>query len=328
MPASSAIRLQPHNGTSWSKPEQSSCLLRATGTGLRSTMSVPAATTGRLLRTAVATTRTTCTSTIRPSTRTTTADATVGVCALFVMLNKDKLQIKQQMCMARLQKANQKRPVSNKTGKARQAQISMAMEQYNRAMKDCYYIEAIALMESAISDRMESALNYLFPNKDYSYNTVGFLAKCLLDNQQFLNENWVAILEEIKQWSKQRNDAIHQMVKLMPDLSKSFQVRYKELKKCAKEGSKLFRMLDNEQRKTKRYQKKHPLIFTLKPQYNNKVKYPNELRIKCKVADLQKLKDHKVYDQIKVFEDENGGLWRKKLLDMYYDRVEKNLDYN
>ena len=50
---------------------QSSCLLRASGPGLRSTLTV-SATTGRL-RTTIATSRTSCASTVRISTRTTTA---------------------------------------------------------------------------------------------------------------------------------------------------------------------------------------------------------------------------------------------------------------
>ena len=88
-------------------------------------------------------------------------------------------------------KANQKRPIAGKSGKslvgkARYEQISCAMDQYKNAMKDGYYIEAIALMESAICDRMESTLNYLYPCTDFSYGTIGRLADNLIKPNAFL----------------------------------------------------------------------------------------------------------------------------------------------
>lgn len=39
-------------------------------------------------------------------------------------------------------------------------------------MKNGFYIEAIALLESAISDRLESVANVISNGTDYSYKTI------------------------------------------------------------------------------------------------------------------------------------------------------------
>lgn len=223
-----------------------------------------------------------------------------------------------------IEKAIQKRTVvqkteKSKTGEKRYYQIKSGIDRYKEAMDAGFYIEAIALMESAMSDRLESTLNYLFPQKDFSFKTVGFLAKCLSDNNLFLSDKLTSVLLKIQDWAAKRNDAIHQMVKLIPNKNKNFQERYNELKQCAEEGYVLFNELNNEKKKITRYQNKHPLFFKLKPKYKNVVKYPEVLIMKCKVADVGLLEDNRLYDQIKVFEDENGKLWRKKFLDIYYD---------
>ena len=141
------------------------------------------------------------------------------------------------------------RPVADESGsavgKARYSQIKGGIDQYKKAMKEGFYIEAIALMESAISDRLESTLNYLNPNSDYSYETIGRLANALLKANYYSEDT----LNEIKIWAKTRNEAIHQMVKLLPDQSKSFQDRYDDLKHCAEEGYSLFRKVDNEKKR-------------------------------------------------------------------------------
>lgn len=214
----------------------------------------------------------------------------------------------------------QTRPVADKAGgsqvgKDRYALIKAGLDQYKMAMNNGYYIEAIALMESLISDRMESTLNYLYPYSNYSYETLAWLADSLMKTNCFSKE----LLEKIKDWSKERNSAIHQMMKLLPGNNKSFQERHSELERCAEKGHELFKKLNDEKEKLKGYQEKHPLIYKLKEKCKDVVAYPETLRIKCKVADVAKMLDNKLFDESSYFEDENGILWRKQLLDMYYD---------
>ena len=85
----------------------------------------------------------------------------------------------------------------SKVGIIRHEYIKRAMEQYNKAMENGYYIEAIALMESAISDRLESTLNYLFPEKNHSYSTIGSLIGDL-DNKKKKGYFSVDFMKKIK----------------------------------------------------------------------------------------------------------------------------------
>lgn len=130
-------------------------------------------------------------------------------------------------------------------GQARYAQIKDGIDQYKKAMDAGFYIEAIALMESAISDRLESSLNYLHPKSDYSYRTIGMLANALLKAGYYSDDT----LNEIKNWAKIRNEAIHQMVKLLPNQSKNFQDRYGDLKSCAEMGYAIFKKVNSENKK-------------------------------------------------------------------------------
>lgn len=212
-----------------------------------------------------------------------------------------------------MNKEKQKRPVSK--NRERYHQIMDGMGRYNMAMQSGFYIEAIALMESAISDRMESTLNYLFPFMDYSYGTIGYLADALSKTNCYSSE----LLSEIKGWAKKRNNAIHQMMKLLSDQDKSFQERYDELEQCAKEGKVLFGKFENEHRKLKRYQEKHPLVFKLKDPSKNPNNYPEILKIKCKVSDVKTMVDGFLTSQNSYYESEDGVMWSKNLLDLYYD---------
>ena len=217
-------------------------------------------------------------------------------------------------------KQKQTRPVADESGKSqigmdRNALIRSGLDQYKKAMDEGFYIEAIALMESLVSDRMESTLNYLYPYMNYSYGTAVQLADSLMKANCFSEQ----LLLEIKDWAKLRNDAVHQMMKLMPGQQQTFQERHDGLKRCAEIGNELFVKLNREKEKLTSYQEKHSLKYKLKEEYKNVVGYPEMLKIKCKVADVTKMLDDQLFGQSSYFEDENGVLWRKQLLDMYYE---------
>ena len=211
-----------------------------------------------------------------------------------------------------MNKEKQKRPLLKEE---RYHQIKDGMDQYNMAMQSGFYIEAIALMESAISDRMESTLNYLFPQMDYSYGTIGHLTDALEKTNCYSSK----LLSDIRCWARKRNNAIHQMMKLLPEQDKSFRERYGELKQCAEEGKVLFGKFNNEHKKLKRYQEKHPLVFKLKDSSNNPNNYPEILKIKCKVSDVKIMVNDFLSSQNSYYESEDGNLWNKKLLDLYYN---------
>lgn len=122
-----------------------------------------------------------------------------------------------------------------------------AIEQYQKAFQQGYYIECISLMESLIADRLESLANQISSTKNYSYKPLERLLEYLLGTKQKdkLNDELLNCLDDIKTWKDGRNMAIHEMAKLSEDLEESFQTRYNKLKKIADNGYKVFRKIDN-----------------------------------------------------------------------------------
>jgi gas vesicle protein len=111
-----------------------------------------------------------------------------------------------------------------------------------------FYVEVIALCESIIADRLESLANQISQSSQYSYETMGRLTDYLLGAKQrdSLSQEIVDVVSEIKNWTKKRNSAVHEMAK---NIEGDFMEKYAKLKETAEEAIKLFRKLDNEIRK-------------------------------------------------------------------------------
>lgn len=147
---------------------------------------------------------------------------------------------------------NRQRPtISNpQVGTARHRMYKDAIARYQDAMKNGFYIEAISLMESLISDRIESLLNAIAKTnntkENYSYRPLGNLVRAALNNKGIvLPKAIIDILNEIKEWAKKRNAAIHEMAKLSDtNISISFSSKYEDLRSVAEEAYKLFREFD------------------------------------------------------------------------------------
>lgn len=129
-------------------------------------------------------------------------------------------------------------------GNGRREIIKAAIDQFDKAFKDGYYIECISLIESLIADRLESLSNQLH-NSNYSdYQPLGTTIFDIFKAKGKLDSDLIDIIDRINIWKDKRNEAIHEMGKLLPDLAKTFDKRYGNLKEYAKEGKKLFRDLD------------------------------------------------------------------------------------
>lgn len=115
-----------------------------------------------------------------------------------------------------------------------------AFAAYNNAMRHHYYLEAVGLIGSLIEDRLESLYNEFNPNGDHSVKTVGSLLKGF---RKCPSEKFNEVLAKIDIWRPQRNDAIHQLAKL---LNPDFYKHYDSLKKTAEDGLKIFRELDKQ----------------------------------------------------------------------------------
>lgn len=139
----------------------------------------------------------------------------------------------------------EKRPtISNGAGIPRYNRYKSAIERCSKAIQDGFFIEAIAIEESLIADRLESLTNEITEG-GWSYKPAGKLVWNLLKTlRPHLNEELTTCLKSARKWCYKRNIAIHRMAKLTPDLTSSFDEDYAQLPNVAKEGMKIFREID------------------------------------------------------------------------------------
>ena len=124
------------------------------------------------------------------------------------------------------------------------------ISRYNQSMQDQYYLEAIALCESLITDRMESRLGEL-KNADVEFGTLSNLKDQLLGFKGYPKLETDAILEKLynkicSTWAGERNKAIHQSAKISKASTKDWNAFLSEAKKTAEDGMKYFRELDKQ----------------------------------------------------------------------------------
>lgn len=115
---------------------------------------------------------------------------------------------------------------------------------YKQALKEGFYLEAITLMESIITDRLESALIYyglLSPDK--AFKTLERCLEKFNENQGLLSDE---LFDEIKVWKDGRNHALHEMAKIEEGENAVFQQRYDNQKIIAEKGYDLFSKLKTE----------------------------------------------------------------------------------
>ena len=129
-------------------------------------------------------------------------------------------------------------------GKLRQKLYAAAIKKADAAIKGGFYIEAIALYESMLSDRLEAHIrrqNVRYGGKG-TLKTVGNAASAVKSNtSQKRQPELYQICEEIAAWAKQRNDAVHHVVKLTEsNKEETFEARYESYHTAAKTGRVLF----------------------------------------------------------------------------------------
>lgn len=127
-------------------------------------------------------------------------------------------------------------------------QIQMAIEQG-------FYLEAITLCESMISDRLESRIAYLTgqdqQNRQFSNlgPLLGKLKSANPNNRLENSEEALLLYEAIREWTRLRNTALHEMVKVAEDEHVDWSVRYQHNKTVALKGKTLANKLGNLVRK-------------------------------------------------------------------------------
>jgi hypothetical protein len=75
-----------------------------------------------------------------------------------------------------------------------------------------YFLEAITLIESLLSDRMESRASYL-TGRNEGFSTLGALVKLFRKHEQV--PEFRTLIDQIDGWRIKRNRALHEMVKFV-----------------------------------------------------------------------------------------------------------------
>ena len=106
-----------------------------------------------------------------------------------------------------------------------------------------YYLESITLIESMLSDRLESRLTYLLKT-DFSFKNLGSLIKKAreIENDSILLKY---LVEDLDLWRDARNKALHEMVKIADGETITWNDRVKVINEVSSNGLTLLRAIDN-----------------------------------------------------------------------------------
>ena len=132
----------------------------------------------------------------------------------------------------------------------RRSLYAKTMKRVSEALSGGFVLEAITLLESVISDRLESRLSKLdleckAPGRFWPLSA---MAKSLADESDDPDKA-KEVYASIPGWAKSRNIALHGLGKLAKADDKSWDEKYEEARVAADRGIELFRALDREVRK-------------------------------------------------------------------------------
>lgn len=99
----------------------------------------------------------------------------------------------------------------NGYGTRRRLLLESARDRIELSISKEFYCEAITLIESVVSDRLESRLSWL-KRSNVGFKTLGWLIKEL--QRVEVDEGLVQLLQELDHWRELRNGAIHELVKV------------------------------------------------------------------------------------------------------------------
>lgn len=145
-------------------------------------------------------------------------------------------------------------------GQARRRLYKNAFKRVFDALTQGYALEAIALIESMIADRLESrtaAIHGHMPEKR-EFSTLVKLAQPLAGKKSNEPDEAKQIFRQVEKWSARRKTALHEMVKLAEGSSADWHARYEIARQDAAEGIAILRKVDNVVAKLNRTSKGSP----------------------------------------------------------------------
>jgi hypothetical protein len=116
-----------------------------------------------------------------------------------------------------------------------------AYSRVNKAIARGFHIEAIAILESLMCDRLENLLKALHPDSKVELSSLGKLYNSV--NKEV--EMPELLLADLKQWNKARSQVIHQLVKISDVDAVNWRERMAFARKTSREG----KLILNELRK-------------------------------------------------------------------------------
>jgi hypothetical protein len=125
----------------------------------------------------------------------------------------------------------------------RQEIYSHVIDQYDKAIAAGFFLEATALAESLIADRMESRLAYL-TGVDVEFMTLGKV-RLELSTVEIHEPIKTYINTKVAQWASKRNKVVHRAAKISKVAPKVWEDYLVNAKEVAEEGYVIFRELDN-----------------------------------------------------------------------------------
>lgn len=143
--------------------------------------------------------------------------------------------------------------ILNINGKERYEIIRSAISRYNDAIDKGFYLEATALMESLLGDRLESRLGEL-TKVPIEFEPLSRLLKKLnkietdVELKNIMNKR-------LNNWCGQRNTIIHQAAKIELGKKKDWDMFLEDAEKTAIEGRKIFYAYNKQLQKLRRQKK-------------------------------------------------------------------------
>lgn len=136
--------------------------------------------------------------------------------------------------------------------KQKSQRYAFALERLKRAMDQGFYLEAITICESLISDRLLSSLDRRQGVERNARAGLHRLIKAHLDetlldrSSQAHGEKLLDLFSALRVWKDKRNELLHGIAKCLPgDEVHSSPILMERAKDAAEEGLRLFRHLDN-----------------------------------------------------------------------------------
>lgn len=142
-----------------------------------------------------------------------------------------------------------KAPTTPYIGKAKAILFQEAFRRIDRAIAKGFHLEAIAIVESLICDRIESTISLVTTKESYP-DTLGPLLSQLRKLSVFPDE----IIHELDSWRRDRNLVMHQMVKITNSDTTDWRSRMKFARLTALAGKSI---LNEVQTNTNRIKKSH-----------------------------------------------------------------------